>query len=202
MCSQMVFAVFRAQVCRQRLGRVLLHSLDELFQPLDTTDSHYRRVRFRQKLLKVISAGPPRATSSVVVDTVRHDLPFTPLRTPPRTPLTSCKKSTVCCLLSCEPKVPALCFAGDLLPTRTTVSAFSPSANITYLHRRLPLPRSRPHKPPTRLAEILPEEPAAVGAFDAASAGNGGVWWYMESTAPSRQDHQPCGRRQLIAIRM
>jgi hypothetical protein len=34
--------------------------------------------------------------------------------------------------------------------------------------------------------------------FDAAGAGMGGVW-YMESTAPSRQQDQPCGRRQLIA---
>jgi hypothetical protein len=83
-----LFAVFRGSGYRQRLlGRVLLHSLDELFQPLDTTVLTTVEVRFRQKLLKVISAGP-RATSSVVG---RHQCasrssPFTPLRTPPRTP--------------------------------------------------------------------------------------------------------------------
>jgi hypothetical protein len=38
---------------RQRLGRVLLHSFDEVFQPLDTTDSHYRQESaFVKKLLK------------------------------------------------------------------------------------------------------------------------------------------------------
>jgi hypothetical protein len=87
MSADGLFAVL-AQGCRQRSSVASSFTLDELFQPLDTTDSHYRRrVRFRQKLLKVISAGPPRATSSVVRrHSARRDrVPFTPLRTPPRT---------------------------------------------------------------------------------------------------------------------
>jgi hypothetical protein len=52
---------------------------------------------------------------------------------------------------------------------------------------------------PTRLAEILPQDPAAVGAIDAAGAGMGGVW-YVESTAPRRQrDHPPRDTTQPLA---
>jgi hypothetical protein len=200
----------------QRLRRVLLHSLDEVFRPLDPSDSPYRQEPASVKKLRKGDAY--WATRHIIlgwlIDTVRLTIELPPHRV----------ERLLAILASIAPDQKRIQvekwhqLLGELrsmllgIPGAKGLFSVLQEAFRHQSDNRVRL-SSSVHaflddfrwlaqdltSRPTRLAEILPQEPAAVGAVDAAGAGMGGVW-FVEPDTPSRPpEPQPAEEPQRVA---
>ena len=190
---------------RQRLRRVLFHSLDEVFRPLAPSDPPKRQEPASVK--KLLKGDGYWATRHIIlgwlIDTVRMTIELPPHRV----------ERLLAILASIAPNQKRIQLSlwhqvlGELrsmllgLPGAKGLFSVLQEALRHTSDKRVRLSRvvhtflddfrwlaqdlaSRP----TRLAEILPQEPSAIGAVDAAGTGMGGVW-FVESDAPARRSH-------------
>jgi hypothetical protein len=201
---------------RDRLRRVLFHSLDEVFRPLDSTDSPHRQEPASVK--KLLKGDAFWATRHIIlgwlVDTVRLTIELPPHRVARLLEILASiapnqKRIRVTqwhqllgelrSMLLGIPGAQGLFSVLQEAFRHTTDNRVRLSSAVhAFLDDFRWLAQDLTSRP-TRLAEILPQDPAAVGAVDAAGAGMGGVW-YVESTAPRRQrDHPPSDTGQPLA---
>jgi hypothetical protein len=214
-CDDFLGAAQGSSRRRKRLRRVLLHSLDEVFRPLEPTDSPYRQEPASVKKLKKGDAcwSTRHIILGWLVDTVRLTIELPPHRverllailasiapTQKRIQVVKWHKllgELRSMLLGLPGAKGLFSVLQETLRHQTDNRVRLSRAVHAFLNDFRWLAQDLTSRP-TRLAEILPQEPAAVGAVDAAGAGMGGVW-YVEPETPIRlSDHQPCDH-QLIA---
>ena len=195
----------------QRVRRILLHAIDDVFRPLDPSDPPQRREPVSVKKLRAgdCSWGTIKLVLGWIIDTEHLTIRLPPhrierladiLESIPRSQHRTSIKKWHQVLGELRSMALALPGSRNIFSTMQNALTHKTGSRVAlhkgvhdalddfrWMHNHI---ATRP----TRIAELVPLLPVAEGHHDASGAGAGGIWF------PSSTLHQHCSRRVAFSM--